>query len=43
MDAECLSVSRSCRNTQWIADATFADEQSDIENASDMLVDSWYE
>lgn len=32
---------QECR--QWIADATFIDEHSDIENASDMLVDSWYE
>ena len=32
---------QECR--QWIADATFIDEHSDIENASDMLVDAWFE
>ena len=32
---------QECR--QWIADATYIDEHSDLENATDMLVDAWFE
>ena len=32
---------QECR--QWIADATYIDEHTDIENATDMLVDAWFE
>lgn len=32
---------QECR--QWIADATYIDEYTDIENATDMLVDAWFE
>lgn len=32
---------QECR--QWIADATYIDEHADIENATDMLVDAWFE
>lgn len=32
---------QECR--QWIADATYIDEHSDLENATDMLVDVWFE
>ena len=32
---------QECR--QWLADATYIDEHTDIENASDMMVDPWYE
>lgn len=32
---------QECR--QWIADASYISKHSDIENASDILVDSWYE
>ena len=32
---------QECR--QWIADATYIDEHTDIENAADMLVDAWFE
>ena len=32
---------QECR--QWIADATYIDEHTDIENAPDMIVESWYE
>lgn len=31
---------QECR--QWIADATYIDEHSDLENATDMLVDAWF-
>lgn len=32
---------QECR--QWIADASYISKHSDIENASDILVDTWYE
>ncbi|RGD40685.1 site-specific integrase [Coprococcus sp. AM14-16] len=32
---------QECR--QWIADATYIDEHSDLKNATDMLVDAWFE
>ena len=32
---------QECR--KWIADATYIDEHTDIENATDMLVDAWFE
>ncbi|SFR69662.1 tyrosine-type recombinase/integrase [[Clostridium] aminophilum] len=32
---------QECR--QWIADATYIDEHTDIENATDMIVEAWYE
>ncbi len=32
---------QECR--QWIADETYIDEHTDIENASDMIVDAWFE
>ena len=32
---------QECR--QWIADATYIDEHTDIENAADMLVEAWFE
>lgn len=32
---------QECR--QWIADATYIDEHSDLENATDMFVDAWFE
>ena len=28
---------------QWIADATYIDEHSDIEQATNMLVDAWFD
>ena len=32
---------QECR--QWISDATYIDEHSDIEQATDMMVDAWFE
>ncbi len=32
---------QECR--QWYADASYIDEHSDLENATDMMVDSWFE
>ena len=32
---------QECR--QWLADATYIDEHSNLENASDMIVESWFE
>ena len=32
---------QECR--QWIADATYIDEHTDIENAADMIVEAWFE
>lgn len=32
---------QECR--QWIADATYIDEHTDLENATDMIVDAWFE
>ncbi|RJX01509.1 site-specific integrase [Clostridium sp. AF15-41] len=32
---------QECR--QWIANATYIDEHSDLENVTDMLVDAWFE
>ncbi len=28
---------------QWLADATYIDKHSDLDQASDMLVDAWFE
>lgn len=36
-----FSKLQECR--QWIAEARYADDHSDFENSSNLLVDSWYE
>ena len=28
---------------QWIADATYIDEHSDLDQATDMIVDAWFD